>query len=84
MLRKPYLLDHPNTSYFGTGLRNILLKNLPPATFFYRKMPSQGSNPSLMKTKNTHAKAWVIFWRRGRDSNPRTGISRYTISNRAP
>ena len=26
----------------------------------------------------------VDFWRRERDSNPRTGISRYTISNRAP
>ena len=24
------------------------------------------------------------FWRRERDSNPRTGISRYTISSRAP
>ena len=24
------------------------------------------------------------FWRRERDSNPRTGINRYTISNRAP
>ena len=23
-------------------------------------------------------------WRRERDSNPRTGINRYTISNRAP
>ena len=26
----------------------------------------------------------LLFWRRERDSNPRTGISRYTISNRAP
>ena len=33
-------------------------------------------------------KTWNLsipgFWRRERDSNPRTGISRYTISNRAP
>ena len=29
-------------------------------------------------------KAIVFFWRREGDSNPRTGISRYTISNRAP
>ena len=26
----------------------------------------------------------LFLWRRERDSNPRTGISRYTISNRAP
>ena len=25
-----------------------------------------------------------LFWRRERDSNPRTGFNRYTISNRAP
>ena len=25
----------------------------------------------------------LLYWRRERDSNPRTGISRYTISNRA-
>ena len=26
----------------------------------------------------------MLFWRRERDSNPRTGFNRYTISNRAP
>ena len=34
--------------------------------------------------KKRHTYVYLFFWRRERDSNPRTGISRYTISNRAP
>ena len=44
-------LDHPNVSHFGTGRRNISLKNLPPAIFLNRKMPSQGSNPPFHKKR---------------------------------
>ena len=38
---------------FGTGLRTILLKNLPPATFFKRKMPPWSSNLSIEKNTDT-------------------------------
>ena len=45
------------------------------------------SNPFYFITKEKRQPLlWISFsfWRRERDSNPRTGISRYTISNRAP
>ena len=35
-----FLLADRNAKHFGTRQRNILLKNLPLATFFKRKMPS--------------------------------------------
>jgi len=39
-LRLTHLLADPKALLFGTRLRTILLKNLPPATFSLRKMPS--------------------------------------------
>ena len=44
------------------------------------------SNPFyfIVKKRYPHKLDIFCFWRRERDSNPRTGISRYTISNRAP
>ena len=36
------------------------------------------------KKKNRRKRLLAAMWRRERDSNPRTGINRYTISNRAP
>ena len=38
--KQSFLLVHPNSASFGTGLCNFWLKNLPPATFFKRQKPS--------------------------------------------
>ena len=45
------LLDHPNASHFGTGLRNKKLKNLPPETFSFRFLPPWSSNLSYFMHK---------------------------------
>ena len=42
------------------------------------------SNPTTKIKKEVIPKGTTSLWRREGDSNPRTGISRYTISNRAP
>ena len=46
----------------------------------------KGSNPLLSYQKNIgYSKRYTLyFWRRARDSNPRTVLGGYTISNRAP
>ena len=44
------------------------------------RIPSYKFNEKNNSTLN----GTVIFWRRARDSNPRTVYRRYTISNRAP
>lgn len=44
--------------------------------------PSQGSNPPKRKPPEPNGDGG--YWRRVRDSNPRTALDRYTISNRAP
>ena len=38
----------------------------------------------LYKKRKKHLTALLSFWRRARDSNPRTVLGGYTISNRAP
>jgi len=55
-LQADFLLAHPNALHFGTGLRTKKLKNLPPATFSTRFLPSQASSPSYFncKTKCTY------------------------------
>ena len=53
-----------------------------PRAFKYRRVePPFGRRNPKQKDILTDV---LLFWRRERDSNPRTGISRYTISNRAP
>ena len=46
----------------------------------------KGSNPFFtFKQKTGHSFCYALFlWRRARDSNPRTVLGGYTISNRAP
>ena len=51
-------------------LRSLIVRI--PCFLFYRK------------NKRQHYCATFHFWRRARDSNPRTVYRRYTISNRAP
>ncbi len=46
----------------------------------------KGSNSLLSYQKNIgySKRCTLYFWRRARDSNPRTVLGGYTISNRAP
>ena len=46
----------------------------------------KGSNPFLLSDKKQDAAIATpcFLWRRARDSNPRTVLGGYTISNRAP
>ena len=49
---------------------------------FYRYI--EGSNPLLAIHKKGACKPLFYGWRRGRDSNPRYGVTVYTLSRRAP
>ena len=55
---------------------------LPLRTFKFRRV--QAASGSRNPKQKDILSDVLLFWRRERDSNPRTGISRYTISNRAP
>ena len=67
----------------STRLRTNFAKNMPLAYFLYARCPLR-VRILTHKNRDTLKRASLFSWRRERDSNPRTGISRYTISNRAP
>ena len=71
---------HPSLRHSRCGLRGA---DMPPACPCFAAHPRWVRIP-ISKTKAPTLRSALCFWRRERDSNPRTGINRYTISNRAP
>ena len=67
------------------ALRLEKWRNSPPEPSSVARFPrSHFWFESLQIKKQIPFRISVFLWRRGRDSNPRMGISHYTISNRAP
>ena len=67
------------------ALRLEKCRNAPPEPSSVARFPrSHFWFESLQIKKQIPFRISVFLWRRGRDSNPRMGISHYTISNRAP
>ena len=71
---------HPSLRHSRCGLRGA---DMPPACPCFAAHPLWVRIP-ISKIKRRPCGQRFVFWRRERDSNPRTGINRYTISNRAP
>ena len=57
---------------------------LPPPGHLIKEEGRPPETDKMQKENPTCFHKSGFLWRRERDSNPRTGISRYTISNRAP